>query len=242
MLAVAAVVVSGCADQPRSGERITVYAAASLQASFTELAGIFEARNPGIDVELSFAGSSDLAAQLIAGASADVFASANEANMQKVVDAGLVASDPVDFAANVLTIITAPGNPEGISSLADLTDPSLLVVTCAPQVPCGAAAQAAASQAGVTLSPLSEESSVAGVLAKVSSGQADAGLVYVTDARAVGDRVSAVAFPEAARAVNTYPVALLGLAGESPAARKFVELLTSQDGQRVMAEAGFRVP
>ncbi|WP_149361723.1 molybdate ABC transporter substrate-binding protein [Lolliginicoccus suaedae] len=236
--------MSGCADQarPEAGDTITVFAAASLHASFTEIAEIFEARNPGVDVELSFAGSSDLAAQLIAGAPADVFAAASKANMQKVVDAGLIAGEPVVFAANVLTIITAPGNREGISSLADLTDPSLLVVTCAPQVPCGAAAQAAASQAGVTLKPVSEESSVSGVLAKVTSGQADAGLVYVTDARAAGDEVTAVAFPEAAAAVNTYPVALLGLAKENQAAHDFVDLLIGEDGQRVMAEAGFRVP
>ncbi len=240
-LACVAMGISGCAEQAGTGDRVTVFAAASLHSSFTELAAAFEAQNPGIDVELSFAGSSDLAAQLIAGAPADVFASANEANMQKVVDAGLITGEPVPFAANVLTIIAAPGNPKAIESLADLADPALLVVTCAPQVPCGAAAETATEDAGITLSPVSEESSVAGVLAKVTSGQADAGLVYVTDAAAVGGAVSAIAFPEAESAANTYPVAVLEHA-ENQAAREFVDMLTGEAGQQVMAEAGFRVP
>lgn len=221
---------------------ITVFAAASLQNTFTELGDQFEAANPGTTVTFSFDGSSSLVTQLTEGAPADVFASADENNMTKVVDAGLVTSDPVDFATNTLTIVTAPGNPEGITGFADLAEPGLSVVVCAPQVPCGSATEKVEEATGVTLAPVSEEQSVTDVLGKVTSGQADAGLVYVTDATGAGDDVTAVAFPESSDAVNTYPIAVLDEAANAETAQAFVDLVTGPEGQQVLAEAGFAAP
>lgn len=225
-----------------SGGDITVFAAASLKGTFTELGQMFETANPGSHVEFSFAGSSDLAAQLDQGAGADVFASADTNNMTKVVDAGLVAGTPVNFATNTLTIVTAPGNPKGITSFADLNREGTLVVTCAPQVPCGSATQKVETASGVDLTPVSEESSVTDVLNKVTAGQADAGLVYVTDAAGAGDKVTAVAFPEAAQAVNTYPIAALSASKQPEAAQGFLDLVTGPEGQAVLAKAGFAQP
>lgn len=193
MIRVVSVVVgvfllAGCTPAPANDDHLTVFAAASLKSVFTELGKRFEDANPGATVEFNFAGSSDLATQLTQGAPADVFASADAPNMNKVVDAGLVHGDPVDFAANTLTIVTAPGNPKHITSFADLTKPGISVVVCAPQVPCGAATEKVEKATGVTLHPVSEESAVTDVLGKVTSGQADAGLVYVTDAKGAGRR------------------------------------------------------
>ncbi len=170
------------ATTPALEGSITVFAAASLKATFTELADEFEAANPGVTVELNFAGSSDLVTQITEGAPADVFASADEKNMAKLTDAGLADADaPVDFATNVLEIAVPPGNPAGIETFADLADPDVKTVVCAPEVPCGAATVEVEEATGVTLAPVSEESSVTDVLGKVTSGEADAGLVYVTD-------------------------------------------------------------
>nr|WP_157109707.1 molybdate ABC transporter substrate-binding protein [Rhodococcus sp. WMMA185] len=249
---VALALLAGCAsDETASGSPesvsdfggdITVFAAASLAEPFSELARIYESENPGSQVTFSFAGSSDLAAQLDQGAPADVFASADTENMAKVVDEGLVEGTPADFASNTLTIVTAPGNPRGIVSLADLTREGTLVVTCAPQVPCGSATQKVETEAGIELSPVSEESSVTDVLGKVMAGQADAGLVYVTDAARAGDRVTAVAIDEAAQAVNIYPIAVLSASKQQQTAQGFVDLVTGPRGQEVLAQAGFAAP
>jgi molybdate transport system substrate-binding protein len=245
IIAVAAL-AGGCSDGGASTSadpsEITVFAAASLKAPFTELGKQFEADHEGTTVSFNFAGSSDLVTQITQGAPADVFASANTANMDKVTDAGLADGDPVDFATNTLTIVTAPGNPKGITSFADLTKAGTAVVVCAPQVPCGAATKTVEAKTGVTLSPVSEESQVTDVLGKVTSGQADAGLVYVTDAAGAGDNVSRVDFPESAQAVNTYPIVALRDAGDVEAAAEFVELVTGPDGQQVLFEAGFAAP
>ena len=226
---------------PASG-KIIVFAAASLKKSFTEIGEQFKPDNPGASVEFSFAGSSDLVTQLTQGASADVFASADVKNMDKAALAGLLAGGSVNFASNTLTIAVAPGNPKKIGSFRDLSKPGLDVVVCAPQVPCGSATQKVAQDAGVKLVPVSEESSVTDVLNKVTSGQADAGLVYVTDAIGVGDKVTAVSFPEAAGAVNTYPIALLKGAKNPDLSRKFVDLVTGEAGQKVLSAAGFAKP
>jgi molybdate transport system substrate-binding protein len=193
-------------------------------------------------VEFSFAGSSDLVTQLTQGAPADVFASADTKNMDKAVQAGLLAGDPVNFASNTLTIAVAPGNPKKIASFKDLTQQGLNVVVCAPQVPCGSAAQSVEKATGVTLNPVSEESSVTDVLNKVTTGEADAGLVYVTDVKGAGDKVAVVAFPEAAGAVNTYPIAVLKESKNPEFARNFVDLVTGESGQKVLSAAGFAKP
>lgn len=245
--------LAGCSDDDSSSTSttaaesavtgdITVFAAASLNKSFTELGKQFESEYPGTTVKFNFAGSSDLATQIIQGAPADVFASANPANMTKVVDAGLVAGTPENFASNTLTIVTAPGNPKGIASFADLTKPGVSVVVCADQVPCGTATKKVEEATRVTLTPVSEESQVTDVLGKVSSGQADAGVVYVTDAKGAGDKVTQVDFLEASQAVNVYPIAVLRNSKNDEAAAEFVELVTGPEGQKVLAEAGFAAP
>jgi len=245
-LAIAALtllLISGCSstEQP-AANKIIVFAAASLKKTFTELGEQFKTQNPGSSVEFSFAGSSDLVTQLTQGAPADVFASADTKNMDKAAQAGLLAGNPVNFASNTLTIAVAPGNPKKIGSFKDLTRQGLNVVVCAPQVPCGSATQKLEQANAVTLNPVSEESAVTDVLSKVETGQADAGLVYVTDAKGAGDKVASVAFPEAAGAVNTYPIAVLKESKSQELARKFLDLVTGEAGQKVLNAAGFAKP
>lgn len=225
-----------------TGGKIIVFAAASLKQTFTDIGAQFKTENPGSSVEFSFGGSSDLVTQLTQGAPADVFASADTTNMDKAAKAGLLAGNPVNFASNTLTIAVAPGNPKKIASFKDLTQQGLNVVVCAPQVPCGSATQKVEQSSGVNLNPVSEESSVTDVLNKVETGQADAGLVYVTDAKGAGNKVAAVQFPEAAGAVNTYPIAVLKGSKNPELARKFVDLVTGDVGQNVLNAAGFAKP
>ena len=219
---------------------MVVFAAASLTKPFTALSGAFTGASSTTAVELSFAGSADLLNQLTHGAVADVLATADVPTMDKAAGAGLLAGPAVSFATNRLTIAVAPGNPKQISSFRDLTRVSL--VTCAVQVPCGSALPRLQSQARVRLRPVSEESSVSDVLNKVTSGQADAGLVYTTDARAAGDEVTAVEFPEAAGAVNTYRIAVLRNARDPAQADRFINLVTGAAGRQVLADAGFGAP
>lgn len=257
LAAAVAVAVSGCAGgaggSPSASATstptvdslegsITVFAAASLKTTFTQLAEQFETAHPATTVEVNFAGSADLVTQIIEGAPADVFASADEKNMAKLTDADLVAGEPVDFATNMLEIAVPPSNPAGIEGFADLAAPGLKLVICAPEVPCGAATVALEQAGGVTLAPVSEESSVADVLGKVTSGEADAGLVYVTDVIAAGDAVEGIEFDEAADAVNTYPIAALTDADAADVAAAFVAFITSEAGQAVLAAAGFGQP
>jgi molybdate transport system substrate-binding protein len=223
-------------------DEITVFAAASLKSTFTALGTTLQEQNPGTTVTFNFAGSSDLVTQLTQGAPADVFASADTNNMTKAVDAGLVGRAPLDFATNTLTIVTPPGNPKGIASFADLAKPGTSVVLCAPQVPCGSATEKIEKSTGVTLAPVSEESAVTDVLGKITSGQADAGLVYVTDARGAGDKVTAIPFPEPSGAINTYPIAVLKASANADAAQTFVDFVTGPEGQKVLSEAGFAAP
>lgn len=242
--AVAAVCVMGATGcgSPSSSPSITVFAAASLKPAFTEISDRFEADNPGVRVEFNFAGSSELATQLTQGAGADVFASANTAQMDKVAKAGLLAGVPVPFAANTLVIVTVPGNPKKVASFADLTQPGLNVVVCQQPVPCGSATHRVEDSTHVQLNPVSEEPDVTDVLDKVVTGQADAGVVYVTDALSVGDKVTTVRFPEAAGAVNIYPIAVLKDAPQSGPAQRFVDLVTGPAGQDILRRDGFAKP
>lgn len=241
VVAAAALALAGCGTGSDQGGRVlTVFAAASLTESFTALEEEFEAAHPGVDVKLNFAGSSALAQQITNDAAADVFASADTANLEKVE--ALLAAPAAVFATNKLTIVTPPGNPAKITGLADLGREGVTAVVCAPQVPCGAAAKKAADTAGVTLRPASEEQDVKAVLTKVRAGEADAGLVYVSDARAAGDGVTAIGFPEADEAVNDYPIAVLKAAPQADLAREFVELVRGPGGQARLVEAGFGTP
>ncbi|WP_409484032.1 molybdate ABC transporter substrate-binding protein [Arsenicicoccus dermatophilus] len=230
------------AGRPGDARVVTVLAAASLRRAFTRLGQDFERTHPGVRVRFSFAGSSDLVAQLEQGAPADVLATADERTMGKAVAGSLVTGVPTPFAANTLTIVTAPGNPRGVTSLADLAKEGTQVVVCAPQVPCGAAATTVQHAAGVTLEPVSEEQSVGDVLGKVTSGQADAGLVYRTDAAGAGAAVTSVPLPEADKAVNVYPIALTAASRGSLDAAAFVDLVRGPTGRAVLTQLGFRAP
>ena len=242
----AAVLAStGCAagspgdDDAQGNPGVTVFAAASLREPFTELASRFEEENPGTDVVLNFAGSSDLATQISEGAPADVFASADTRTMVRLQDAGQLAEAPVDFASNTLELAVPPDNPAGITSLADAARPGVKTVVCAEQVPCGAATARVEEVAGLELTPVSEEASVTDVLGKVTSGQADAGVVYVTDVRRAGEAVLGISFPEAADVVNTYPIAALTTAAHPAAAESFVDFVAGPEGRSVLESAGF---
>ncbi|MFL0456259.1 molybdate ABC transporter substrate-binding protein [Brachybacterium paraconglomeratum] len=215
-----------------------VFAAASLQEPFEELGEQFESEHEDVTVEFSFAGSSTLVEQIQQGAPADVFASADTKNMDKLTDAGLDAADPVDFTTNTLRIAVPAGNPAGVTDLASLTG-DLNLVVCAPEVPCGAATETVEEAAGLEFAPVSEEQSVTDVLNKVTSGEADAGLVYVTDVEKAGDAVEGIDFPEAHEAVNTYPITTVDGSANPELGQEFVDLVTGEEGQKVLAGYGF---
>ena len=221
---------------------LTVLAAASLTESFTALEKTFEAQNPGVDVKISFGGSSDLAQQIVNGAPADVFAAASDATMKTVTDAGDTASPASIFATNVLQIATVPGNPKGIATFADLAKPDLKVVVCAPQVPCGAAETKIETATKIDIKPVSEEPDVKSVLSKVSSGNADAGLVYVTDVNAAKGTVQGVNFPEASTAKTNYPIAVVKQSTQTDLAQKWIDLVKGDAGTQVLAAQGFGKP
>ncbi|MFF5989794.1 molybdate ABC transporter substrate-binding protein [Prauserella flavalba] len=236
-------VASACGTSAGDGTTtLNVFAAASLTEAFGALEKQFEAQHEGVDVRLNLAGSSQLASQINEGAPADVFASANEKNMDKVMDAGGVEGRPQTFATNQLTIAVAPGNPKGVEGFADLAREDLTVVVCAAQVPCGAATEEVERATGVTLAPASEEQDVKAVLNKVRLGEADAGLVYVTDVTSAGDKVDSVDFPESERAINEYPIAALSSAGEPELARQFRDLVLGEVGRKELTRVGFGAP
>ncbi|MFI2751961.1 molybdate ABC transporter substrate-binding protein [Cellulomonas sp. P22] len=225
--------------EPLTGQ-LRIMAAASLRASFDELVAEFVADNPEIDTPVvTYDGSSTLVMQLVEGAEAEIFASADQATMTKALDADLVPGEAEQFATNTLEIAVAAGNPAGVTSLADLASADLQVVLCAPEVPCGAAAAKALTAAGVTVTPVSEEQNVTAVLTKVAMGEADAGLVYRTDVLAADGDVEGVEFPEASQAVNSYFIASLQETATSPVATAFVEFVLSARGQEILASHGF---
>lgn len=220
---------------------LTIFAAASLRTAFDEIAVAFEAENPGVDVApISYDGSSTLATQIIGGAAVDVFASADEANMAKVVDEGL-ATSPELFASNTLVIAVPEGNPAGIVDLADLADLAATVVLCAPEVPCGAASETLLGNAAVEVTPASLEQNVTAVLTKVSAGEADAGLVYATDVIGVAD-VESITPEGADDVVNLYPIVALEDAPNAEAAAAFVVFVLGETGQQILADLGFGTP
>lgn len=233
---------TGASSDAPKDTTLTVFAAASLNSSFTEIGAAFEKANPGVTVTFNFAGSADLVSQIQQGAPADVFASADTKNMDKATADDLVKGTPADFATNTLEIATPPDNPADIDSLSDLTDPDVTVVVCAVEVPCGAAAAGVEKTSGVDIKPVSEEQSVTDVLGKVISGEADAGLVYVTDVKGAGDKVAGVTFPESADVVNTYPIGALSESKNPDVAQAFTDYVTGPEGQAVLAAAGFGAP
>lgn len=224
------------ASAPVTEVTLDVFAAASLTDVFTQLGEEFEADNPGVTVTFNFAGSSDLAAQINELAPADVFASANEKQME--VASEHVVGEPQIFTQNVLTIAVQEGNPKNITALADLANKDIVTVICAEQVPCGSAALKLFEAESIAVTPASEEANVTDVLGKVSAGEADAGLVYVTDInRASG--VQGITIDGAASAINKYPIAVMDTGDAADAAAKFIEFVQSAHGQEVLAAAGF---
>jgi molybdate transport system substrate-binding protein len=252
-VAAVALVATACGSGAGSGstasvppasaaKTLTVFAAASLTESFGALEKQFKASHAGVDVKLTFAGSSALVQQITQGAKPDVFASADQVNMDKATKAGLIDGQPAVFAKNTLTIAVPKGNPKGIKSFADLARAGVIVVVCAPQVPCGAAEQKVEKNTGVTLKPASQEQDVKSVLAKVQSGDADAGLVYVTDATSAAGKVDKVAFPEAAGVVNDYPIAVVKDAPQAALAKEFVGFVLGAAGKQELGKVGFVTP
>lgn len=236
--AVAACSSDSTADVPAE-RTVTVFAAASLTEAFTEIAEGLERDEPGTTVVLSFGASSALAQQIVSGAPADVFAAASPATMATVVEAG-DAQEPSVFARNSLQIAVPADAPD--VSLADFADAGRTLALCAPEVPCGAAAARAFAAAGIVPRPDTLEQDVKAALSKVRLGEVDAALVYRTDVLSAGDEVRGLDFPEAAVAVNDYPIARLTSAQDPDAAALFVERVLSQEGQRVLADAGFDSP
>jgi molybdate transport system substrate-binding protein len=246
LLAVAALALAGCGggdDAGGSGAaapgEIKVFAAASLTAAFTELGERYSSANGGAEVTFNFAGSQALATQIQQGAPADVFASADLPNMDKVKD---LVGTPRNFASNRLAIVVEQGNPKGVEGLADLADPDLKVVLAAEEVPAGKYAKQVLDQAGVTVTPVSREDNVKAVVTKVSLGEADAGIVYVTDVIAGGDKVEGVDVPEDQNVTATYPMATVKASEAPQAAQAFLDLVLSAEGQQVLKEYGFLPP
>ncbi len=220
---------------------VTVFAAASLTGTFTELGKQFEAAHPGTTVRFSFGASSTLAQQILAGAPADVFASASATNMKQVTDAG-DAADPKTFARNVAEIAVSPASASRVTGLADLAKSDVKVALCQPQVPCGALAQSVFTKAGVTVKPVTQGLDVKSTLAYVTGGEADAAVVYVTDVRAAGAAVTAVQIPAAQNASTAYPIATVNASRNAALAAAFEDLVLSSAGQRVLGGAGFQQP
>ena len=221
---------------------VTVFAAASLTGSFTQIGKDFEAANPGSKVTFNFAGSPALATQINEGAPADVFASAAPKNMQTVTDAGNGDGAPTTFVKNQLVIAVPRGNPDGIKGLADLAKPGVKVALCTEQVPCGAAAKKALATANVKITPVTLEQDVKAALSKVRLGEVDAALVYRTDVKAAASDVDGIEFPESANAINEYPIIVLKNAPNRAGAQAFVTLVLSDKGKTVLTQAGFQSP
>ncbi|HKA82312.1 MAG TPA: molybdate ABC transporter substrate-binding protein [Acidimicrobiales bacterium] len=220
---------------------ITVFAAASLTDAFTELGSTFESDNPDASVEFNFGASSALREQILAGAPADVFASANTSNMDQVVDGG-AAANPQNFVTNLLEIAVPAGNEAGVTGLDDFANANLLIGLCAEEVPCGEFGREALANAGVTPSIDTNEPDVRSLLTKVEAGDLDAGIVYVTDVMAAGDTVEGVQIPADDNVVATYPIAALTDAANADTADAFVEFVLSDEGQEILQSYGFDAP
>ena len=246
VLAAAALVLAACAGDDDSGgssgapspSEIKVFAAASLSGAFNELGPQYTAAE-GTKVTFNFAGSQALATQIQQGAPADVFASADIPNMDKVKD---LVGTPQNFASNQLQIVVEKGNPKGVKGLDDLADPDLKVVLAAPDVPAGKYAQQALEKASVTVKPVSQEDNVKAVVNKVALGEADAGIVYVTDVTAGGDKVEGVDIPEDLNVLATYPIATVKASRAQDKAQAFMDLVLSDQGQQVLKKYGFLPP
>ena len=235
---------AGCGTQAGAAppKTVTVFAAASLTQAFTSMEPSFERANPGYRLQFNFAGTPTLLTQLEQGAHADVFASADQANMARATAAQLVDGASRVFALNRLEIAVAPGNPKHIATLADLARSGVTLVLAAPTVPAGKYAAQALARAGVAVEPKSLELDVESTLAKVELGQADAAIVYTTDVQAAGARVSGVPIPATWNVVATYPVAQVAHAPDARGAKAFIGYLLGPSGRLVLGRFGFELP
>jgi molybdate transport system substrate-binding protein len=238
-----ATAAKGKTKAPKLSGSITVSAAASLTEAFTKMGSDFQKVNKGTTVTFNFAASSTLAQQIQGGAPADVFASADGSNMQKLVSGGQVTADPVDFVSNVLTIVVKPGNPKNVKSLADLATVGV-VSLCASTVPCGKYAAQALSQDGVTIPPekVTLGQDVKATLAAVATGDADAGVVYVTDAKSAGKTVQAVKIPASLNVLAVYPIAPVAATQNASLGNGWIKYVTSAAGQKTLKSFGFLPP
>jgi molybdate transport system substrate-binding protein len=230
---------------------LTVVAAASLTESFTEIKDIFEKANPGVTVQYNFGGSPTLVTQLTQGAPADLFASADQPNMDNAVKGGVIAGTPQIFAKNKLVIIVPKENKAGITTPKDLAKPGIKFDTAQASVPVGAYTQQALDnfsklpdygpdfKASVHTNTVSQEDNVKAIVQKVQLGEADAGIVYATDAQAAKDKLTIIAIPDAQNVIATYPVALVKGAKQAALGQKFVDFLLSADGQAILQKYGF---
>jgi len=232
----------GVSSPAKPSGTLVVFAATSLTDAFNKIGSQFEAANPGVTVKFNYNGSSTLATQITQGAPADVFASASPTNMKTVTDKDLAAGPPEMFAANQGEIMVEKGNPSHITSVASLANPAVKVVTCAPEVPCGALATDIFKKAGVTVKPVSQEQNVGGVVTKVSLGEADAGIVYVTDVKANESKATGVAIPADANKTTDYPIAEVKGAPNASAAAAFISYVRGASGQQVLKSFGFLPP
>ena len=247
----AAVAVAGCSSSgsgsspsspsAASTGTITVFAAASLMGTFTQLGTQFEAAHPGDTVKFSFGPSSGLSTQITSGAPADVFASAAPANMDTVVSAG-DAANPQDFAKNTMEVATPPNNPGKVDSVTDLAKKSVKVALCQPQVPCGVVAAEVFKNASIKVKPVTLQPDVKSVLTQVETGNVDAGMVYVTDVMAAGAKVKGVSIPASDNASTLYPIATISDSKHKSIAQSFVAYVLSPAGQKVLTAAGFQQP
>ena len=239
-----ALVAASCGSDgdATAGRTVTVFAAASLSAVYTDIGEAFMTEHPDATVVFSFGSSSDLVTQITEGAPADVYASADEANMAKLIDAGANADEPRVFATNSLQIIVEPGNPKDIASVADLADPDVVYVTCPPEVPIGKYAQQVLDAAGVTVTPASLEENVKAIVTKVTLGEADAGIVYTTDVTAAGAEARGIDIAEGINVVATYPVVVTEGAPNPDGAEAFVDFVLGAQGQQILRSYGFRSP
>jgi molybdate transport system substrate-binding protein len=248
LILAAAAVLAGCggsggtaasATAPAVSGTVSVFAAASLTDSFKALGSGFQAVHPGVTVQFNFAGTPTLVTQIEQGAQADVFASADTTNMDKLKADRFTVGTPRVFAHNQLEIVVAPGNPKGITGLSDLAKPGVIYIAEAASVPAGKYSLQALAKAGVTVTPKSLETDVKSVVSKIELGEADVGIVYTTDVKAAGSKVEGVPIPAADNVIATYPVVAVKGTKNSAAANAFIAFVLSSAGQSTLKSFGF---
>jgi molybdate transport system substrate-binding protein len=244
LVAVAAALLTACGNSPSPstttlGRTASVFAAASLTDSFKALGAAFQSAHSGSTVQFNFAGTPTLVTQIEQGASADVFASADTTNMDKLKVDGFIGGQPQVFAHNKLELVVAAGNPKGITGLADLANPGVIYITAAATVPAGKYALQILSSAGVKVTPKSLETDVKSVVSKIELGEADAGIVYTTDVKAAGSKVTGVPIADSVNVIATYPIVAVKGAKNSALANAFIAYVLSAEGQATLQSFGF---